>query len=173
MASSVMVRPLGQRLLPNRVLAGASLLLAAAAIAAIMRGHADWSRVPPLVWLHLAAVLTATLLTPVMLVRRKGDRPHRWLGYAWVGGMMIAAASSLFFNTANPNGWGVFSGNFSPIHLLSVFVLVLTPKVVTRARRHDRAGHEAMVRGLVIGGLLVAGFFTFPFQRLLGHWLFG
>lgn len=27
----------------------------------------------------------------------------------------------------------------------------------------------------VLGGLalLVAGFFTFPFYRLLGHWLFG
>jgi len=29
------------------------------------------------------------------------------------------------------------------------------------------------VRGLIIGALLIAGFFTFPFHRLLGHWLFG
>ena len=29
-----------------------------------------------------------------------------------------------------------------------------------------------MVRGLVIGALLIAGFFTFPFNRLLGSWLF-
>ena len=25
----------------------------------------------------------------------------------------------------------------------------------------------------ITGALLVAGFFTFPFDRLLGHWLFG
>jgi uncharacterized membrane protein len=30
-----------------------------------------------------------------------------------------------------------------------------------------------MVRGMVTGALLVAGFFTFPFGRMLGAWLFG
>jgi hypothetical protein len=25
---------------------------------------------------------------------------------------------------------------------------------------------------MVLGALLIAGFFTFPFNRLLGHWLF-
>jgi uncharacterized membrane protein len=28
-------------------------------------------------------------------------------------------------------------------------------------------------RGMVLGALLVAGFFTFPFGRLMGRWLFG
>jgi uncharacterized membrane protein len=32
--------------------------------------------------------------------------------------------------------------------------------------------HRRSVRAMVTGALLIAGFFTFPFNRLLGHWLF-
>lgn len=166
--------PLGERLLPNWLLAAASVVLAAAALAAIARGQAQWAQVPPLVWVHLATILVATGLTPVMLLRRKGDRRHRKLGYVWVGAMLLTAITSLFFNARidGQANLGVFTGDFSFIHLLSVFVLVQVPRIVTRARRHDRAGHEGMVRGMVIGALLIAGFFTFPFNRMLGHWLF-
>ena len=167
--------PLGERLLPNWLLAVASAALALVALVAIVRGQAQWGRVPPLVWVHLATVLVATGLTPVMLLRRKGDRRHRRLGYVWVGAMLLTAVISLFFNAridGRPN-LGVFSGDFSFIHLLSLFVLVQVPRIVARARRHDRAGHEGMVRGMVIGALLIAGFFTFPFNRMLGAWLSG
>jgi uncharacterized membrane protein len=167
-------RPLWQRILPNEALAAASAALALAAIIAVLRGEPHWGEVRPLVWVHLCAILLVVLLTPVMLLRPKGTRRHRQLGYAWFAAMMLAAASSLFFKVTGssaPN-WGVFSGNFSPIHLLSVWVLVQAPVIVRRARRHDRAGHERAVRGMVVGGLLVAGFFTFPFGRMLGSWLF-
>ena len=61
----------------------------------------------------------------------------------------------------------------SPIALLSVFVLVMVPRLILQARAHNVTGHRSTVRGLVIGALLIAGFFTFPFNRLLGQWLFG
>jgi uncharacterized membrane protein len=166
--------PLGQRLLPNSVLAVASAVLTLAALLAVARGQAQWEKVPLLVWLHLGSILLATGLTPVMLLRRKGDGRHRKLGYVWVSAMLLTAVTSLFFNAridGAPN-MGVFSGDFSPIHLLSIFVLVQVPRIVTAARRHDRIGHERGVRGIVIGALLIAGFFTFPFDRMLGNWLF-
>ncbi len=80
----------------------------------------------------------------------------------------------MFFNagTGQPPG-GVLVGDVSPIHALSVFVAVMVPAAVVRARQHNRAGHESAIRGLVIGSLLVAGFFTLPFGRLLGTWLQG
>lgn len=163
------------RLLSNRLLAIASLILFAAAVTAIVRGQPQWGRVPPLVWGHLATILVATALTPVMLLRRKGAGSHRKLGYVWVAAMGLTAVTSLFFNTGSrdPRSLGVFTGDFSFIHLLSVFVLLQVPMIVVRARRHDVAGHEGAVRGMVTGALLVAGFFTFPFQRMLGSWLFG
>ncbi len=163
------------RLFSNEVLAVASIVLAVAVVVAIVRGAAHWGRIPPLIWVHLGAMLVATVLAPVMLLRRKGTLWHRRLGYVWMSSMLVAAATSLFFKSGamGPGHLGVFTGDVSPIHALSVFVLVQAPRAVMQARRHDRRRHERTIRALVIGALLVAGFFTFPFNRLLGSWLFG
>ncbi len=163
-----------ERWLPNQALAAASLLLFAAAVTAVLRGRVDWPAVPPLVWLHLGTILAATALTPVMLLRRKGDRRHRQLGYVWAAAMLGTAITSLFFHTRAPRGTlGVFSGDVSPIHILSIWVMLQVPLIVVSARRHDPVRHERAVRGMVLGALLIAGFFTFPFNRMLGRWLFG
>ena len=108
-----------------------------------------------------------------MLLRRKATRSHRVLGYVWTVAMTLTAFVSLGFKTGAPRGsHGVFSGDVSPIHILSLIVLVMVPRLVFAARRHDVAAHRRGVRGLVIGAILIAGFFTFPFDRLLGNWLF-
>jgi uncharacterized membrane protein len=139
---------------------------------AVARGHADWGRVPPAIWVHLGLIVVALALTPTMLLRRKGTRSHRVLGYVWATAMVLTAAVSLTFKTgAGPGSRGVFTGDVSPIHILSVVVLVLVPMLVFAARRHDVVRHRRGVRGVVIGAILIAGFFTFPFDRLLGHWL--
>ena len=54
-----------------------------------------------------------------------------------------------------------------------MWTLLQVPVIVLAARRHDVARHRSAVRGMVLGALLIAGFFTFPFNRLLGQWLFG
>ncbi|MBV8970654.1 MAG: DUF2306 domain-containing protein, partial [Sphingomonadaceae bacterium] len=149
------------------------IVFAGVVAVAVLRGRSHWAAVPAIVWLHLAMVSLALLLTPAMLLRRKGTRAHRVLGYVWAAAMVGTAALSLVFRTGAPHGWGVFTGDVSPVHILSVVVLVLVPMTVNAARRHDVAGHRRGIRGLVIGALLVAGFFTLPFDRLLGHWLLG
>jgi len=163
------------RALPDRVLGALALAMLAVVAVAVARGHADWSRIPPILWVHLATMAVALALTPVMLTRRKGTRNHRRLGYLWVAAMLGSAVVSLFFNARidGARNWGVFSGDVSPIHLLSVFVIVMVPRLVLQARAHNVAAHRGGVRGMVIGALLIAGFFTFPFGRLLGHWLLG
>ncbi len=172
MASRNMPAP--TRLLSNQLLAAASLILFGAALTAILRGQSQWAIVPPLIWLHLATILTATALTPVMLLRRKGNTAHRQLGYVWVTAMALTALTSLLFKSGGPPGnLGAFSGDWSYIHILSVWVFVQLPLIVLRARQHRVTGHERAVRGMVIGALLIAGFFTFPFDRLLGNWLLG
>ncbi len=171
-------RPAGAgtgRLLSNRLLAAASVVLFLAAVAAVVRGQPHWQGVPPIVWGHLLSIMVATALTPVMLLRRKGTRSHRQLGYVWVTAMVLTALTSLFFKTSpwRAGNLGVFTGDVSFIHILSVWVLIQVPLLVVRARRHDVVRHERGVRGIVAGALLIAGFFTFPFHRLLGSWLLG
>jgi len=143
---------------------GAAILLAFV-LAAVARGMADWPRVPVILWVHLAMMVLALALTPVMLLRRRGDRPHRVLGTIWVAAMLISALDSFLIRASN-------DGRFSVIHLLSVWVMIQVPVVWWAARTHRVAMHRRSVRGMVTGALLVAGFFTFPFNRLLGHWLF-
>lgn len=150
----------------ERALSLGAVILLGLALAAIVRGSGHWGGVPWPVWLHLGPVLVALMLTPPILLRRRGDRPHRWLGYGWVAAMILSALSSLAVQSINP-------GHFSPIHLLSIYVLIQVPRAVLAARRGDLVRHRRTVRGVVTGGLLIAGALTFPFHRLLGTWLMG
>ena len=153
-----------ERLLSDRVLAWAALILLAFVVAALFRGRAQFAGVPAVVWPHLVTIMVALALTPVMLLRRKGDTRHRVLGYVWVAAMFGTAALSFRIRSDH--------GGFSFIHILSLWTLIQVPLIVWRARAHNILGHRRAVRGMVVGALLIAGFFTFPFDRLLGHWLF-
>lgn len=150
----------------ERILAVGAILLLAAVIAALAKGYPEWPRVPLEVWPHLVTIMIALALTPVQLLRRRGDGTHRVLGTIWVISMIATAALSSRVRELN-------NGGFSLIHLLSAFTLFAAPLAWWSARTHNIRVHRRAVRGLVTGALLVAGFFTFPFDRLLGHWLFG
>lgn len=150
----------------EKVLAFSAIALLVAAATAVVRGEPEWSRVPELVWWHLATIGVALALTPVMLLRKRGDTPHRWLGWIWVSTMFATALISLNLRM-------IGRGHFSVIHVLSFWTIIQVPLLVWRARQHDIARHRSAVRGMTTGALLIAGFFTFPFGRLLGHWLFG
>ena len=150
----------------ERVLALGSMLMLAAVLAALARGHSQWHLVPPVIWAHLLTIITALGLTPMMLLRPRGDRLHRVLGWIWASSMALTAAISLAVKVITP-------GHFSLIHLLSVYTLVQVPIIVFSARNHNIKRHRGGVRGMVTGALLIAGFFTFPFGRLMGAWLFG
>ena len=150
----------------EKFLSVAAIALLLAVLTALVRGYPRWGTVPPLVWAHLATILPALALTPVMLLRPRGDSLHRLLGKIWVAAMFLTAAISFGVR-------GSQHGGFSLIHLLSAFVVVAAPMIWLSARNHNIARHRRMVRGMVTGALLIAGFFTFPFGRMLGAWLFG
>ncbi|HEX2762493.1 MAG TPA: hypothetical protein VHM92_01435 [Allosphingosinicella sp.] len=150
----------------ERLLAGAALVLLAAVGIAIAKGQYQWHLVPPMVWLHIATILIALVLTPVMLLRRRGDRLHRRLGWVWCAALGGSALISFWVRTINP-------GNLSLIHILSAWTLIQVPLILWSARSHNVKRHRASVRGMVLGALLIAGIFTFPFGRLMGQWLFG
>ncbi|MED5543819.1 MAG: DUF2306 domain-containing protein [Pseudomonadota bacterium] len=150
----------------EKLLGALALVMLAFVAAAVLRGVDEWGRVPGVVWLHLATIVVALVLTPVLLWRTRGTKGHRVLGYTWCAAMLATAIDSFFIRLQQP-------GQLSPIHALSLLTFVLVPVLVLAARRHDVYRHRRTVRGLIIGALLIAGFFTFPFHRLLGHWLFG
>ena len=150
----------------EKILAILSAAMLAAVLLSLAKGVSEWGRLTALVWFHLATVGIALGLSPVILLRRRGDRWHRITGYAWIAALMVTAASTFWIREIN-------AGSLSPIHLLSAFTLVMLPLIVLAARRHNIAAHRRGVRFAVGGALLIAGFFTFLPNRLLGSWLFG
>ncbi len=115
----------------------------------------------PAIQLHVAAALVALLLGPVVLLRRRRDRLHRMLGYAWVCAMALTALSSFAIH-----GFAVV-GPFGPIHILSVVVLVGLWRGVGHARRGDIAAHRRTMESLYSGAVIGAGLFTLvPGRRM-------
>ncbi len=119
----------------------------------------------PLVFSHLVFALAALALGAVILTRRKGTGSHRATGWLWVllmGGTMLTSAFIRDYRLPNLAG-------ITPIHLFTVLVAFELPRAVLAARRGDIALHRKAMRGLYIGGCIVAGLFTLLPGRFLGR----
>jgi uncharacterized membrane protein len=168
MATLVQSKPL-KSLAPDLLeiaLGWLSLVLLAVVIVALLRGFAHWPEVPWTVWVHLGTMMTALAITPAILWHPRGTMRHRVLGYTWVACLFVTAALSFWIRVSHP-------GHLSFIHILSAWTLVILPVIVFAARSGNVVRHRRSVRGMVIGALLIAGFFTLPPFRMLGEWLFG
>ncbi len=115
----------------------------------------------PVIQIHAFAAMATFALGIVQLVAPKGTLPHRTIGWIWVTLMALIALSSFFIHKIK------LIGPFSPIHLLSIFTLVMLPLAVARARRHDVQKHRRAMIGIFIGALVVAGAFTFVPGRIM------
>lgn len=149
----------------ERILAFGTIVMLAVVLAALVRGRSEWASLTPQLWGHLITIVAALALTPLLLLQKRGTRLHRRLGWAWASAMLATAVVSLFVHESGPG--------FSPIHLLSVVTIIAVPLTIWAARRHKVAAHRFGIRFAVTGALLIAGFFTFPFGRMMGRWLFG
>jgi uncharacterized membrane protein len=124
--------------------------------------HVVPATVPLSVLLHLTAALSALALGIVMLVRRKGTHSHKLWGRVWAGLMLSVAISSL---------WIPSFLHFTWIHLFTLLTLVSLPLAIYNVRRGNVKGHARAMKGVFIGGLVIAGIFTLIPGRILGNLL--
>lgn len=111
--------------------------------------------------------MTALVLGVVQLTAPKGTLPHRTIGWIWVVLLATIAISSFWIHSIRL--WGPFS----PIHLISIFVLIMLPMGVLAAHRHQVPQHRRRMTGIFYGGLVIAGLFTFLPGRIMHAVLFG
>ncbi len=121
----------------------------------------------PTVQVHAFAAMAALALGVVQLAAPKGTLPHRTLGWIWVALMVTVATTSFWIHDTRM--WGPWS----PIHLLSIFTLVMLPHAVLHARRHDVGNHRKAMIGIFTGALVIAGLFTFYPGRIMYRVAFG
>lgn len=122
---------------------------------------------PAVIQLHAVTAIAALGLGIMQLAAPKGTLPHRSLGYLWVALMVTVAASGLLIHEIRL--WGPWS----PIHILSVYTLVMLPLGVWRAHRHNVPSHRSTMIGIFVGGLLIAGVLSFLPGRIMHATLFG
>jgi uncharacterized membrane protein len=115
----------------------------------------------PPIPLHAIAAMAAFVLGVVQLAAPKGTLPHRTLGWIWVLLMALVAVSSFWIHQIR------LLGPWSPIHLLSIFTLVMLPLGVWRAHRHDVNAHRWTMIGIFTGALVIAGAFTLVPGRIM------
>ncbi len=121
-----------------------------------------------LAYFHLATVFPAFLIGAYLLLSHKGTSQHKLLGKVYMLFMLITALITLFMTAeVGPR----FLGHFGFIHLFSVLVLYCIPAALLAARNGNIKKHKTNMLGVYIGGILVAGAFTFMPGRLLYSWL--
>jgi uncharacterized membrane protein len=121
----------------------------------------------PVIQIHAFAAIAAFAVGAIQLSASKGTILHRLVGWLWAVLMLTVAISSLFIHEIRL--WGPWS----PIHLLSILVLVTLPLAVLHARRHDVGQHRMAMLMLFTGALVIAGVFTFLPGRIMHSVAFG
>ena len=121
----------------------------------------------PAIPVHAFAAMAAFALGLVQFAAPKGTLPHRTIGWIWVLLMATVAASSFWIHEIR------LLGPWSPIHLLSIFTLIVLPIAVWRARHHEIAGHRRIMIMLFAGALVIAGLFTLLPGRIMHAVFFG
>ena len=132
-----------------------------------------FSEASSIIFIHLIFAILAILVGAIQLICKKGTVFHRALGYVWVIAMLVICFSSFGIKTIMPSG---ILGGFSPIHLLSIWVLFQLARGIYFARTHDIAHHRKCMVYTYVGGLLIAGMFTlmpgrFLYKVFIASWL--
>jgi uncharacterized membrane protein len=117
--------------------------------------------------IHLATVIPAFFMgTWLIFFSRKGARPHRRIGVAYLVLMTVTATAAIFIRELR-------HGSFSLLHLFVLLTYWGVFGAIWNLRRKNIRGHQRAMIGLYVGGLLIAGGLTFYPGRIMYRVFFG
>lgn len=122
-------------------------------------------RIPGVLQAHIAGAVLSFIIGAILLRGVKGNMFHRALGYAWIVTMGVTAVSSFWLT-------GMNGDSYSFIHLLSGWTVIVLPMGLAAARRRNISVHRREMTGIFMGGMLIAGLFSFLPGRTMWHLFF-
>tara|TARA_A100001234_G_scaffold21664_2_gene17178 strand:+ start:530 stop:919 length:390 start_codon:yes stop_codon:yes gene_type:complete len=117
--------------------------------------------------LHAIIAILAIIIGGIQLTLKKGTSLHKFMGRIWVILMLIVSFTSFFIHKLNL--WG----KYSPIHLLSIWVIICVVLGVYFARIGNIKRHKIFMIWTYWLALILTGFFTFYPGRVMNIMFFG
>ncbi|WP_440618566.1 DUF2306 domain-containing protein [Candidatus Pelagibacter sp. HIMB1493] len=117
--------------------------------------------------LHAIMAMIAIILGGIQLSMKKGGAIHKLLGRIWVGLMLIVAITSFFIHETKM--WG----DYSPIHLLSLWTIFSLGLGIYFVRVGNIKRHKQVMIALYFFALILTGFFTLYPGRIMHQILIG
>ena len=116
---------------------------------------------------HAIMAIIAIILGGIQLSMKKGGTIHKLLGRIWVGLMLIVAITSFFIHETKM--WG----DYSPIHLLSLWTIFSLGLGIYFVRVGNIKRHKQVMIALYFFALILTGFFTLYPGRIMHQILIG
>ena len=117
-----------------------------------------------LIWTHFILAVSAIGLGLVNLASAKGTPRHRFIGWCWMVTMTYVTVSSFWIRELD-------HGDFSWIHLLTVWTMISMVVAIVSIRRGNVRMHAGFMIGTMMGAFIAGGFAMMP-GRFISH-LFG
>lgn len=116
---------------------------------------------------HAMAAMLAIVIGAIQFSMKKGGMKHKALGYIWVSLMLFVSISSFFIHEIKL--WG----NYSPIHLLSIWTIFSVGLAIYFVRVGNIKRHRQVMIALYGFALILTGLFTLLPGRAMNQLVFG
>ena len=120
----------------------------------------EWSKEPLIIQLHMIVAIGGVIVGGTAMLARKGTRRHKMFGRGFAVLALATALTSFFIHEIRT--WGPWS----PIHLLSIFTVVMIWRGVVLIRARRIAAHQFHMQFVFLSGFVVATAFTLLPERL-------
>ena len=116
---------------------------------------------------HAMAAMLAIVIGAIQFSMKKGGIKHKALGYIWVSLMLFVSISSFYIHEIKL--WG----NYSPIHLLSIWTIFSVGLAIYFVRVGNIKRHRQVMIALYGFALILTGLFTLLPGRAMNQLVFG
>lgn len=122
----------------------------------------------PAVKIHVVTVVPAFFLGAwLLLASRKGSPRHRMIGRVYLVLMAVTAVAATFIRSFSGVSVEVGPLRLGLIHLFVPLTAHGVYGALATIRTGDIAGHRRAMRGLFVGGLIIAGLLAFAPGRVM------